>query len=98
MYVVHVTIHVKPEHLATFLAASEHNHLGSVQEPGCRAWDLLQDATDPTTVYLHEVYDDEAAFAAHKQTPHYAAWNEAVADMMVAPRTSTKSTVTFPAG
>ncbi len=98
MYVVHVTVRVKPEAREAFLAATERNHLGSVQEPGCRAFDVLQDAADENVVYLHEVYDDEAAFHAHKETGHYAAWNAAVADLMAEPRSATKATVVFPQG
>ena len=37
---------------------------------------------------LVEVYRNDAAAAAHKQTPHYAVWRDAVAPMMARPRTS----------
>ena len=47
-------------------------------------------------VVLVEVYRDADASAAHKQTPHYAAWRDTVAEMMAQPRSSTKFSVVFP--
>jgi len=38
-------------------------------------------------VMFVEVYRDAEAASAHKQTPHYAAWRDAVADLMARPRT-----------
>jgi len=43
-----------------------------------------------------EVYQDAGASAAHKQTPHYAAWRDGVAEMMAQPRASTKFSAVFP--
>ena len=39
---------------------------------------------------------DAAAPARHKETAHYAAWRDAVAPMMAAPRTSVKLANVFP--
>jgi autoinducer 2-degrading protein len=41
------------------------------KEPGCRQFEVLVDAADRTKVVLFEVYDDEKAFEAHQQTPHF---------------------------
>jgi len=35
----------------------------------------------PDTVYLYEVYRDEAALEAHRQAPHFVKWRETVKDM-----------------
>jgi (4S)-4-hydroxy-5-phosphonooxypentane-2,3-dione isomerase len=43
-----------------------------------------------------EVYRDGDASAAHKLTPHYAAWRDAVAEMMAEPRASTRFSAVFP--
>lgn len=40
-------------------------------EPGCRAYEVSQDVANPARFLLYEVYDDEAALAAHKETDHY---------------------------
>ena len=96
MLVVHVHIRVKPEHLEAFLAETRRNAAASVEEPGVRRFDVLQDESDETHVVLNEVYVDQAAADAHKQTAHYARWQDAVAEMMAEPRTRARFTSVFP--
>jgi len=96
MLVVHVHVRVKPDDVEAFLAASLRNAAASLQEPGVRRFDVLQDESDPAHVVLNEVYVDQAAADAHKQTDHYARWRDAVADMMAQPRSSTRFTALFP--
>lgn len=86
MYVTLVHVHVKPEHLEAFLDATRANHEASVREPGNERFDVLRSVDDPTRFILYEAYVDEAAAAAHKTTPHYLAWREAVSDWMAEPR------------
>jgi autoinducer 2-degrading protein len=45
---------------------------------------------------LYEVYRDEAATGAHKETEHYKAWRQAVEPMMAKPREGTAFTVLAP--
>lgn len=97
MLVVHVNIHVVPNQLDAFMAASRANATASLLEPGILRFDVIQDLADPTHVVLVEVYRDDAAAAAHKDTDHYATWRDAVADMMAVPRSSTKFSAVFPA-
>jgi autoinducer 2-degrading protein len=96
MLVVHVHIHLKREHLEAFLVETRRNAAASVEEPGVRRFDVLQDESDGTHVVLSEVYVDQAAADAHKQTAHYARWQDAVAEMMTEPRTRTRFTSVFP--
>ena len=96
MLVVHVHVHVLPGDLEAFLAETRRNSRASLQEPGVRRFDVLQDEGDPAHVVLNEVYVDQAAADAHKQTDHYARWRDAVADMMAQPRSSTRFTALFP--
>jgi autoinducer 2-degrading protein len=97
MLVVHVHVHVTPDDVEAFLAESRRNAEASVQEPGVRRFDVLQDENDPAHVVLNEVYVDQAAADAHKQTAHYVRWRDAVAGMMAQPRSSTRFTAVFPA-
>lgn len=77
MIVLHVTIQVKPEHTAEFLEIVRHDAEHSEQdEPGCLRFDVLQDRDDPNRFYFYEVYRDEAAFEAHRQTPHFKLYFE----------------------
>jgi autoinducer 2-degrading protein len=97
MLVVHVHVRVKPDDVEAFLAESRHNAAASLQEPGVRRFDVLQDDGDPAHVVLNEVYVDQAAADAHKQTEHYARWRDTVAGMMAQPRSSTRFTAVAPA-
>jgi (4S)-4-hydroxy-5-phosphonooxypentane-2,3-dione isomerase len=40
-------------------------------EEGCRRFDVLSPADDPTRIVLYEIYDNDRAFELHLQTPHY---------------------------
>lgn len=79
-------VHVKDDRVDAFREASLANARGSREEPGVLRFDVLQQADDPTRFILYEEYADADATQAHKQTPHYLAWREAVADMMATPR------------
>ena len=96
MLVVHVHVHVKPEHVEAFKTATLANARASVREPGIARFDVVQQNDDPTRFVLVEVYRDPAAPAAHKETAHYATWRDTVAAMMAEPRTSVKLTNLFP--
>jgi quinol monooxygenase YgiN len=97
MLVVHVHVHVKPECIEAFKAATVANAAASVREPGIARFDVVQQADDPTRFVLIEVYRTAAATTAHKETAHYAAWRDTVAPMMASPRTSVKFGNVFPA-
>jgi quinol monooxygenase YgiN len=86
MYIVHVFVHVKPEYLDAFRAATLDNARNSVQEPGIARFDVIQQADDPTRFVLVEVYRTPDDPARHKETAHYATWAEAVKDMLAEPR------------
>ncbi|MEI2776573.1 MAG: putative quinol monooxygenase [Tetrasphaera sp.] len=90
LLIVHVDIAVLPDRVEDFLAASEANARASREEPGVVRFDVIQNRDDPAHVVLVEIYHDEAAAAAHKETAHYAAWRDAVAPMMARPRQATK--------
>jgi len=86
MLVIHIDIRVRAADLPDFLTAMEHNATNSLLEPGVLRFDAVQDNDDPTHIALVEVYRDRAAHEAHRQSAHYLAWREAVADMMAEPR------------
>jgi (4S)-4-hydroxy-5-phosphonooxypentane-2,3-dione isomerase len=90
LLIVHVDIAVVPESLDAFLVATEANAAASRDEPGILRFDLLTDRADPAHLVLVEVYRDEAATVAHKETAHYQAWRDAVEPMMARPRAATR--------
>jgi autoinducer 2-degrading protein len=97
MLIVHVHVRVQPERIDDFKAATLANAQASIREPGIARFDVVQQADDPSRFVLVEVYRTAAAPATHKETPHYAAWRDAVAAMMAEPRTSVKFGNVFPA-
>ena len=86
MQIVHVHIHVSPEHVGAFIAATLANARASIQEPGIARFDLIQQADDPTRFVLIEIYRTTDDPARHKATAHYATWRDTVAPMMAEPR------------
>ena len=86
MFVTLVHCHVKPDDADAFADACRANHEASTREPGNIRFDVLRLAEDPTRFVLYEWYVDEVAARAHKETPHYAAWRDATADMFMEPR------------
>ena len=78
MYVLIVSARVKPEQRGRFLEAIEANAVSSVNdEPGCLRFDVVRDNDDPDHYLLYEVYRDDEAFRAHRDTDHFARWREA---------------------
>lgn len=50
-------------------------------EPGNLRWDIWQDQSRPGRYVLDELYVDEAAVAAHRQTPHFLDYLARVGDI-----------------
>ncbi len=96
MYVTVVYVHVKPEHVADFIESVRENHEQSVKEPGNLRFDILHSADDATRFVAYEAYRDEASAKAHKETAHYLAWRDKVADWMAEPRTGARYDGLFP--
>jgi quinol monooxygenase YgiN len=96
LLILHVHVHVKPEHVDAFREATLANARESVKEPGIARFDVAQDTEDPTRFVLVEVYRTPEALAAHKETAHYLKWRETVTPMMAEPRTSRKYVSCFP--
>ena len=96
MLIVHVHVHVKPEFVEAFKAASAENARNSVQEPGIARFDVVQQEDDPTRFILVEIYRSQEATVAHKETRHYAVWRDTVADMMAEPRKAVRLANVWP--
>lgn len=92
MLVIQVQVHVKPESVEAFIAATRRNAVASLQEPGIARFDVLRSETAPNRFVLIEAYRDSEAPARHKETAHYAEWRDTVAPMMAEPRLGTRYT------
>ena len=86
MIALQVMVQIKPENLSEYLEAIRHDAEHSEKdEPGCLRFDVLQDKDDPHRFYYYEVYKDDAALEAHRQTPHFKLYAEKVQRWLAAP-------------
>lgn len=60
-----------PEGRERFHELVRANAAASLQEAGCRQFDVLLPADAADRVVLYEIYDDAQAFDAHLATDHY---------------------------
>lgn len=97
MFVTIVKVKVKAAHIDDFVAACELNHNESIQEPGNRRFDILQQPDTPTDFILYEAYQTADDAAAHKQTTHYLKWRDTVASWMAEPRQGISYNGIYPA-
>ena len=86
MHVTLVEINVKPDRIDDFLRVFGANREGTIAEPGCRRFDVLQDPAEPTRFTIYEAFIDEAAVKFHKTTPHYLKVKAELEDIMTGPR------------
>ena len=71
VYVNAIDLVIIPSEMAKYVEAIKENAANAVKEPGCREFNVLVLANRPNHVFLFEVYDNEAALAAHRETPHF---------------------------
>lgn len=79
-FVVLPEFQVAAENLTAFLEAARADAEASLKhEPGCQQFDIVVQQNEvSTTVLFYEVYTDRAAFDAHLETPHLAAFRDAL--------------------
>ena len=81
MYIIVAAIQIKEGFKERYISGIIENASSAVKdEPGCSRFDVIQDANDANKIWVYEVYNDEAAFQAHTQAPHYLKFREASAD------------------
>lgn len=90
-----IELHVAPENVARFSEISERNARASRKEPGNLRFELHQSWQDPTIFFLHEVFADEAAVHAHRETAHYKEWKQTAEPMIISPRKTTDCRIVF---
>lgn len=97
MYVVSVTVFVRPERVDDFVEAILDNARNTRNEAGNVRFDVSQCREHPDRFLLYEVYNSEEDFKEHQRTPHYLRWREAVEPWMAQPRQGIKHQSLFPA-
>ena len=83
MFVVTVLFEIDPAEAAAFLPRVARQARESLdREPGCRRFDVCLDPERPEHVFLYEMYDDSAAFDAHRASEHLADFSRAIEPMV----------------
>jgi len=82
VYVNAVDLVVIPSEMPKFVEAIKENAANSVKEPGCRRFDIVVLASNPNHFFLYEVYDNEAAYQAHRTTDHFKKYAATTANMV----------------
>lgn len=71
MIVVHVAVTFEtPAAVDRFLEVGRHVLPETRKEKGCVGYSYLRDAYDPRVLWSVEIWQDEAAMAAHMKAPH----------------------------
>ncbi len=83
MFVVCVEFEIVPEFVESFRTTVLKQASNSLKfEPACQRFDVSQDAENSSRFFLYELYDDAAAFAFHRTTPHFAQFSADVTKMV----------------
>ena len=76
MYVITVLFSVHSVHRVAFLQAITSNAKTSLaDEAGCMQFDVCTSNSNPSDVFLYEVYDSKAAFDVHLASSHFLSFN-----------------------
>ena len=76
MLAIVITLEAHPDKVDAMLEALAENAAGSIKEPGCQKWEYSQHLEDPKKFAIYEIYDDEEAIAAHKDSAHFQHWKQ----------------------
>jgi quinol monooxygenase YgiN len=71
MLVVVARYVVTSGHESTVADLLRQNAAASESEPGCLEFTVHRHIDDPRAILLYERYVDEAAFQAHRESPHF---------------------------
>lgn len=91
MLSVVVFLEARRDHVASLRTAILLHAANCLEkEPGCRQYDVGADPVDAASFLLYQVYENEAAYRAHKEYPHYAEFR-----LKVEPWIATRRILTF---
>ncbi|MFC7397989.1 putative quinol monooxygenase [Chelatococcus sp. GCM10030263] len=82
-YTIIVEFLVNSQDRTAFLERVTANAATSLRdEPGCERFDVLVPKDQADRIVLYEIYRDKAAFDDHCRSPHFHAFDKAVAGMV----------------
>lgn len=86
MLILAGTIRIAPGKRGSALAPIRRMVEATRTEPGCVTYAFSFDVADDHLVRIFEVFQDDAALAAHRASPHMAAWRAAWAELGIGER------------
>ncbi len=86
MYVLFVTIFVKPDFVNSFIEATTKYAEITRSEIGNNRYELFRSEDDPNCFVIYEEYQSKDGFLFHRETEHAVKWKDVVEEMMAAPR------------
>ena len=95
VYINAVDLDIAPDQMAKYIEAIKENGAASVKEPGCREFNITVLADNPNHVFLYEVYDNEAALNAHRNTEHFKKYQTTTANMVTGRNARAMSLIAF---
>lgn len=75
-------IEIDPAQLDAFRVIADENVTATRSEPGDIAFHAFALKDDPAHIRVFEIYTDQAAYAAHLETPHYKKFRAATQGMI----------------
>lgn len=79
-----ISVRTLPGRRDAFLRGISRNAASALRdEPGCLRFDVVGDPDDPDSFWVYEVFADSDALAAHRRSPHFLAWQEEKAALVV---------------
>jgi autoinducer 2-degrading protein len=90
MYALSVTVRVKAEAVAAFIAATIPQASHSRREAGTIYYEVVQSEDDPTVFVIFEAYTSPEAFAFHRTAPHCLEWKAAIEPLLKQPRVAVR--------
>lgn len=82
MIVLHAVFPIDPAERERALALFSEVVEASNREPGVIEYRAAADLEAPNTIRFFEVYEDEAASAAHRETAHFETLSDALPDLL----------------
>ncbi|MDX1747728.1 MAG: putative quinol monooxygenase [Halobacteriales archaeon] len=82
MEIIHVVIPIKPARRSDAIELFAEVAQGSRAEPGCLEYRVATDIEDENVIQIFELYEDEDAIEAHRETDHYGMFAAHIDDLV----------------
>ncbi len=83
MLALHVMLKIKADCMAEFIPLMKNQAKNSLQnEAGCKRFDICVRKSEPSHVFLYEVYDSQESLEIHRSTEYFKQYSVDTADLL----------------